>query len=142
MGLILPDNYCWSLLIAAPPYMLAISWMGYSNVINKSTGSGSWPFSDKIIILYYSCFWIICALFPSPTHTYSGNLTVYCIVGFIINSTHLLWLLPKHIKVKCQNNDIMLVMILFCYVATHYKCHTKIIKLAASISPMAFLSSL
>jgi len=50
--LILSDNYHVSLPAATLPSVWVIWLVGYSNTINKLTGSGNWSLSDKIMTLY------------------------------------------------------------------------------------------
>jgi hypothetical protein len=100
-------HFIWHLLLVTSHCCSTIhvgnSWVGYSNIIKKPTRSGNWP-SDSLIILYYSCFGLFVLPLSPPPHSPTHNLAVSCIFGF---------------TVKCQYNDIVLVMKLFCYTETH-----------------------
>ena len=70
--IILYDN-SW---LSHPPYVWAISWVGYIHIMNELTASGNLQLSDKIMTLYF--IGVLCLL--NIVLTYSHGMLLRCLV--------------------------------------------------------------
>ena len=108
-GLILPDNYHLSLPTAAPPYVWAVNWVGYMNVIKKPTESDNQQLPHKIMTIYYTYFLLNNKTYDS---TYMASLKViakvviHCRPVYFILMIHTVQLLQQSVlqATWCMNS--------------------------------------